>query len=202
MGAGGSGAVGAGGSGAVGEEAAPKRQGIRPTDDAERHDPAPTGETSGNARDDPTHSHAGSSVVPRCGCLRRVCIGPQPDSGPAAPSAILGPMGATETVDLFMELINDDRRDAAVNLFAEHAVLGISVPGSDERTNLRGRDKVGGWFVRAGDGFRMYANDGRSMGASYIADLTIMRPGAPSMHVEANFRVEGAEIVSLFLQPL
>ena len=22
----------------------------------------------------------------------------------------------------------------------------ISVPGSDERTNLRGRDKVGGWF--------------------------------------------------------
>ena len=27
-------------------------------------------------------------------------------------------------------------------------------PGSDERTNLRGRDKVGGWFLRAGDGFR------------------------------------------------
>jgi hypothetical protein len=29
-----------------------------------------------------------------------------------------------------------------------------------------------------------------------------MRPGAQSMHVEANFRVEGAHIVSLFLQPL
>ena len=111
-------------------------------------------------------------------------------------------MGATETVDLFMELINDDRREDAIALFAEHAVLGISVPGSDERTNLRGRDKVGGWFVRAGDGFRMYANDGRSMGASYIADVTVMRPGAPSMHVEANFRVEEAHIVSLFLQPI
>ena len=81
-------------------------------------------------------------------------------------------------------------------------MLGISVPGSDERTNLRGRDKVGGWFVRAGDGFRMFANDGRSMGSSYIADLTVMRPGAPSMHVEANFRVEDAHIVGLFLQPL
>ncbi|HEX9633962.1 MAG TPA: hypothetical protein VGB34_00515 [Candidatus Limnocylindria bacterium] len=111
-------------------------------------------------------------------------------------------MGATETVDLFFELINDDLRDKAVGLFAEHAVMGISVPGSDERTNLRGRDKVGGWFVRAGDGFRMYANEGRSMGSSYIADVTVMRPGAPSMHVEANFRVEGGEIVALFLQPL
>ncbi|MDP9273897.1 MAG: hypothetical protein M3O93_10320 [Chloroflexota bacterium] len=111
-------------------------------------------------------------------------------------------MGATETVDLFMELINDDRREKAVELFAENAILGVSTPGSDERTNLRGRDRVGGWFVRAGDGFRMYANDGRSMGSSYIADMTVMRPGAPSMHVEANFRVENGQIVALFLQPM
>jgi hypothetical protein len=110
-------------------------------------------------------------------------------------------MGAVETVDLFFELINEDRREQAVNLFAEHAVMGISVPGSDERTNLRGRDRVGGWFVRAGDGFRMFANDGRSMGASYIADVTVIRPGVQSMQVEANFRVENGEIVSLFLQP-
>jgi len=111
-------------------------------------------------------------------------------------------MGATETVDLFFELINDDAREKAVDLFADNAVLGISVTGSDERTNLRGRDKVGGWFIRAGDGFRMYANDGRSMGASYIADVTVMRPGAPSMHVEANFRVENGQIAALFLQPI
>ena len=69
-------------------------------------------------------------------------------------------MGATETVDLFLELINDDRREKAVELFAENAVLGISVPGSDERTNLRGREKVGGWFIRAGDGFRLAASHG------------------------------------------
>jgi hypothetical protein len=110
-------------------------------------------------------------------------------------------MGATETVDLFLELINEDRREKAVELLADHAVLGISIPGSDERTNLRGRDKVGGWFTRAGDGFRMYTNDSRNMGASYIADVTVIRPGAQPMHVEANFRVENGEIVALFLQP-
>jgi hypothetical protein len=110
-------------------------------------------------------------------------------------------MGATENVDLFLELINDDRRDKAVELFADNAVLGVSVPGSDERTNLRGRDKVGGWFIRAGDGFRMYTNDSRNMGASYIADVTVIRPGAQPMHVEANFRVENGQIVALFLQP-
>jgi hypothetical protein len=110
-------------------------------------------------------------------------------------------MGATETVDLFFELINDDRRDKAVELLAENAVMGISVPGSDERTNLRGRDKVGGWFMRAGDGFRLFINDSRNMGASYVADVTVMRPGIDPMHVEANFRVENGEIVSLFLTP-
>jgi hypothetical protein len=110
-------------------------------------------------------------------------------------------VGATETVDLFLELINDDRRDKAAELFAEHAVMGISIPGSDERTNLRGRDKVGGWFERAGDGFRLFTNDSRNMGASYIADLTVIRPGVQPLHVEANFRVENGEIVSLFLQP-
>ena len=111
-------------------------------------------------------------------------------------------MGAIETVDLFFELINDDDREKAVELFAENAILGVSVPGSDERTNLRGRDKVGGWFVRAGDGFRMYTNDSRDMGASYVADVTVIRPGIQPMHVEANFRVEEAHIVSLFLQPI
>jgi hypothetical protein len=110
-------------------------------------------------------------------------------------------MGATETVDLFIELINDDRREKAVELLAEHAVMGISVAGSDERTNLRGRDKVGGWFTRAGDGFRLFINDSRNMGASYVADVTVMRPGAPAMNVEANFRVENGEIVALFLSP-
>ena len=110
-------------------------------------------------------------------------------------------MGATETVDLFIELVNDDRREKAVELLAEHAVMGISVPGSDERTNLRGRDKVGGWFTRAGNGFRMFINDSRNMGASYVADMTVIRPGIQPMHVEANFRVENGEIVALFLTP-
>jgi hypothetical protein len=110
-------------------------------------------------------------------------------------------MGATETVDLFLELINDDRREKAVELLAENAIMGISIPGSDERTNLRGREKVGGWFVRAGDGFRIFTNDSRNMGGSYIADVTVIRPGIQPMHVEANYSVENGEIVSLFLQP-
>ena len=110
-------------------------------------------------------------------------------------------MGATETVDLFLELINVDHREKAAELFSENAVMGISVPGSDERTNLRGRDKVGGWFVRAGDGFRLFTNESRNMGSSYIAELTVIRPGVDPMHVEANFRVENGEIVALFLSP-
>ena len=110
-------------------------------------------------------------------------------------------MGATETIDLFLELINEDQRERAIDLFAENAVMGISTPGSDERTNLRGRDRVGGWFVRAGDGFRMYVNDSRNMGSSLIADMTVIRPGVQPLHLEANFRVEGGQIVSLFLQP-
>jgi hypothetical protein len=110
-------------------------------------------------------------------------------------------MGATETIDLFLELLNEDQRERAVALFSENAVMGISTPGSDERTNLRGRDRVGGWFVRAGDGFRMYVNDSRNMGSSLIADMTVIRPGVQPLHLEANFRVEGGEIVSLFLQP-
>jgi hypothetical protein len=110
-------------------------------------------------------------------------------------------VGATETVDLFLELINDDRREKAAELFSENAVMEISVPGSDERTNLRGRDKVGGWFVRAGDGFRLFTNESRNMGGSYIAELTVIRPGVDPMHVEANFRVENGEIVALFLSP-
>jgi hypothetical protein len=110
-------------------------------------------------------------------------------------------VGATETVDLFLELINDDHREKAAELFSENAVMGISVPGSDERTNLRGRDKVGGWFVRAGDGFRLFTNESRNMGSSYIAELTVIRPGVDPMHVEANFRVENGEIVALFLSP-
>ena len=123
------------------------------------------------------------------------------DRCPPCAAGTLARRGATETVDLFVELINDDRREKAVELLAENAVMGISVPGSDERTNLRGRDKVGGWFTRAGDGFRMFINDSRNMGASYVADVTVMRPGIDPMHVEANFRVENGEIVALFLTP-
>ena len=110
-------------------------------------------------------------------------------------------MGATETVDVFFELLNDGEREKAIALFAENAVLGISVPGSSERTNLRGRDRVGGWFTRAEPGFKMLPSQGRSMGASYVTECTVVRPGAGTMTVEANFRVENGQIVSLFLQP-
>ena len=81
-------------------------------------------------------------------------------------------------------------------------MLGISIPGSDERTNLRGRDRVGGWFIRAGDGFRMYVNDSRNMGASYIADMTVMRPGAPLDARGGQLPGRGRRrSSSLFLQP-
>mgnify|MGYP003292206414 CR=1 FL=1 len=45
-------------------------------------------------------------------------------------------MGATETVDLFFELINDDARDKAVNLFADMGVQPGTLHRFDHRLQL------------------------------------------------------------------
>ena len=65
----------------------------------------------------------------------------------------------------------------------------------DSRT-LRGVTQVGGWFLRADAGLRMVPGTVREMGNTYEADLLVLRPGAPSQHLDATFRVEAGLITS------
>jgi len=39
------------------------------------------------------------------------------------------------------------------------------------------------------------------MGNSYEADILVVRPGAPSQHLDATFRVEAGKITSINLAP-
>ena len=72
--------------------------------------------------------------------------------------------------------------------------------GDNART-LRGVEQVGGWFLRADKGIKMIPGDVRDMGNTYQADLVVVRPGAPSQHLDAQFRVEAGKITSINLAP-
>jgi hypothetical protein len=39
------------------------------------------------------------------------------------------------------------------------------------------------------------------MGNTYEADILVVRPGAPSQHLDATFRVEAGKITSINLSP-
>ena len=43
--------------------------------------------------------------------------------------------------------------------------------------------------------------DVRDLGNTYQADLVVLRPGAPSQHLDAQFRVEAGKITSINLTP-
>ena len=110
-------------------------------------------------------------------------------------------------------------KHATILIFASVLALAGCKAASDENAKATPGTELGivpasmDKSVAPGDDFFAYANgswvrnteipaDRASVGASYIADVTVMRPGAPSMHVEANFRVENGEIAALFLQPI
>jgi hypothetical protein len=108
-------------------------------------------------------------------------------------------MGATETMDVFFELLNAGDRSGAVRLFDEKAEMRIHVLGNSRL--LRGVEQVGGWFLRADKGFRMIPGEVRETGNTYEADLVVVRPGAPSQHLDATFRVEAGRITAINLAP-
>jgi hypothetical protein len=60
---------------------------------------------------------------------------------------------------------------------------------------------VGGWFLRADKGFKMIPGEVRETGNTYEADLVVVRPGAPSQHLDATFRVEAGRITAINLAP-
>jgi hypothetical protein len=104
-------------------------------------------------------------------------------------------MGAADTMEIFFERLNDGDRDAAVALMDERIEMRIHV--GDNAQTLRGVERVGGWFIRAEPGLKMIPGEVRDLGTTYQADLLTIRPGAPSQHLAASFRVEAGKITSI-----
>jgi hypothetical protein len=104
-------------------------------------------------------------------------------------------MGASDTMEIFFEKLNDGDRQGAVNLMDERAEMRVHV--RDGSRTLRGIAQVGGWFLRADPGLRMVPGEVREMGNTYEADLLVLRPDAPSQHIDATFRIEAGLITSI-----
>lgn len=108
-------------------------------------------------------------------------------------------MGAVETMEQFFELLNAGDRQAAVKLMDDRAEMRVHVLGNVRI--LKGIDDVGGWFLRADKGLRMIPGEVRDTGVNYECDLLVLRPGVPSQHLDATFRVETGKITAINLAP-
>jgi hypothetical protein len=108
-------------------------------------------------------------------------------------------MGAADTMEIFFERLNAGDRAGALKLMDERAEMRVHV--RDGSRTLRGIDQVGGWFLRADEGLKMVPGEVREMGNTYEADLLVLRPGAPSQHLDSTFRIEAGLITSINLSP-
>jgi ketosteroid isomerase-like protein len=108
-------------------------------------------------------------------------------------------MGAVDTMEVFFELLNAGDREGAVALLDERIEMRVHV--GDSVQTLRGLERVGGWFLRSDAGLRMLPGDVRDLGNTYQADVLVVRPGAPTQHIDASFRVETGKITSINLAP-
>jgi ketosteroid isomerase-like protein len=106
-------------------------------------------------------------------------------------------MGAVDTMEDFFEKLNAGDREGAVALMDERAEMRVHV--GDSVQTLRGVERVGGWFLRSERGLRMIPGDVRDLGNTYQADIVVIRPGAPSQHIDASFRVEAGKITAINL---
>ena len=108
-------------------------------------------------------------------------------------------MGAVETMEDFFEKLNGGDRAGAVALMDEQTEMRVHV--GDSVQMLRGVERVGGWFLRGEPGLRMIPGDIRDTGNTYEADVLVVRPGAPTTHIEATFRVEAGKITAINIAP-
>lgn len=108
-------------------------------------------------------------------------------------------MGAVDTMEQFFEKLNEGDREGAVALMADSTEMRVHV--GDSVQTLRGVERVGGWFLRGDKGLRMIPGEVRDLGNTYEADILVIRPGAPSQHLDATFRVEAGKITSINLAP-
>jgi hypothetical protein len=106
-------------------------------------------------------------------------------------------MGASDTMEVFFEKLNGGDREGAVALMDERTEMRVHV--GDSVQTLRGIDRVGGWFLRSDRGLRMIPGDVRDLGNTYQADILVVRPGAPTTHLDASFRVEAGKITAINL---
>jgi hypothetical protein len=102
-------------------------------------------------------------------------------------------------MEVFFEHLNAGDVESAVALMDERTEMRIHV-GDNART-LRGVEQVGGWFLRAETGLKMIPGGVMDLGITYQADVLTVRPGAPSQHLDASFRVEAGKITSINLTP-
>ncbi|HEY3071882.1 MAG TPA: nuclear transport factor 2 family protein [Candidatus Limnocylindrales bacterium] len=108
-------------------------------------------------------------------------------------------MGAVETMEDFFERLNTGDREGAVSLMSEATEMRVHV--GDSVQTYRGIERVGGWFLRGDKGLKMIPGEVRDTGNTYEADIVVVRPGAPSQHLDATFRVEAGKITSINLAP-
>ena len=108
-------------------------------------------------------------------------------------------MGAVETMEDFFEKLNAGDRQGAVDLMDEKTEMRVHV--GDNVQTLRGVERVGGWFLRGDAGLRMIPGEIRDTGNTYEADVLVVRPGAPTQHIDATFRVEAGRITAINIAP-
>jgi hypothetical protein len=108
-------------------------------------------------------------------------------------------MGAVETMEEFFEKLNAGDRQGAVDLMSDSTEMRVHV--GDSVQTLRGVERVGGWFLRGDRGLKMIPGEVRDTGNTYEADILVVRPGAPSQHLDATFRVEAGRITSINIAP-
>jgi ketosteroid isomerase-like protein len=99
----------------------------------------------------------------------------------------------------FFDRYNAGDREGALELMDERAEMRVHV--LDNARTLRGVEQVGGWFMRADKGIRMLPAGEREMGNTVECDVLVIRPGAPSQHLDATFRVEAGKITAINLAP-
>ena len=102
-------------------------------------------------------------------------------------------------MEIFFEKLNAGDRQGAVDLMEERVEMRVHV--RDGSRTLKGVSQVGGWFLRGDQGLRMVPGEVRETGNTYEADLLVIRPDAPSQHIDAIFRVEAGKITSINFSP-
>ena len=101
-------------------------------------------------------------------------------------------MGAVETMDDFFEKLNAGDREGAVALMDERTEMRVHV--GDRSRRCAGSSASAAGSCAATAGLKMIPGDARDMGNTYEADMLVVRPGAPSQHLDATFRVEAGKI--------